>query len=73
MKFVNTCVQFLPSLLVARILKTVDALARAAEGQAASTALTRNVVRRQGYFLCLALFLSLGIKTIVENQYFHQG
>ncbi|KAJ1437218.1 hypothetical protein B484DRAFT_416639 [Ochromonadaceae sp. CCMP2298] len=77
LKFVNTCVQFTPSLIVARILKHVGALSTstgaagvgAGAGLGALAALGQ-VLRGEGVQLCALLFLSLCVKTALENQYF---
>ena len=64
-KLVNTLVQFLPSLLVARILTTTDAMTTAV------SPLLVNSLRKQGVALSLTLFAVLGLKTFFENQYFY--
>jgi ABC-type multidrug transport system fused ATPase/permease subunit len=62
-KFFNTIVQFFPPLIVAQILKTVDAanLAKGAQLMA---------LQKRGFMLSSSLFLMLGVKTALENQYF---
>ena len=77
-KFGNTCVQFLPSLIVAKLLKTVDEIGKLNSAFSSTAELAVNTaqmyakLRRQGMLLCLTLFFALGTKTIMENHYFHQ-
>jgi len=77
LKAFNTIVQFLPSLLVARILKTAEALA---DFHASPTNIVDGSInigtsilakRQEGLVLSLLLLTVLCIKTIIENQYFH--
>ena len=63
LKFFNTCVQFLPSIIIAGILKTV-------EGMSAAGSIQQAALRR-GVMYSMLLFVLLSIKTFVENQYFH--
>ena len=65
-KFFNTFVQFLPSLVVARILKNVDSQAAAVN----NVALLQHV-RSHGVWLSLLLLALLSAKTFLENQYFY--
>lgn len=62
-KFFNTIVQFLPSILIARILSYVDKAAASKLTGAAALGL-------EGPLLALALFSVLTVKTLMENQYF---
>lgn len=57
-RFFNTVIQFVPSLIIAKILK----LAESSNASIAS--------RHQGILLTLLLLLTLCIKTFLENQYF---
>lgn len=61
-KLVNTFVQFLPALIVARILKQVESTSL--------NALSVQKLSSKSIFLVATLFLTLCSKTIVENQYF---
>ena len=65
-KFFNTFVQFLPSLVVARILKNVDDQAAAL----GNVALLQSL-RSRGIWLALLLMALLSTKTFLENQYFY--
>ena len=65
-KFFNTFVQFLPSLVVARILANVDKQA----GTEISLAALKTL-RIQGVALALLLVSLLSTKTFLENQYFY--
>jgi hypothetical protein len=66
-------VQFLPSILVSRILRFVDkaAVSKAAgaalKGASTSAGAVNNI---EGAVLALALFGALNLKTVFENQYF---
>lgn len=62
MKLMNTLVQFLPSLLIARILGDVDGV---------SAVLDRQALLQRGILLSVSLFLALCAKTFMENQYFY--
>ncbi|RYG70088.1 hypothetical protein EON64_01135 [archaeon] len=65
-KFVNTLVQFLPSLLITRILKFSNQQKEAfalAKGW-------RYLLKNHGIQLCVLLFICLSTKTAIENQYF---
>lgn len=67
LKLLNTLVQFLPSLLIARILKHVD------KGAAARNIFSTgkmSVLDKEGMLLALALYGVLCAKTVLENQYF---
>ena len=63
----NTLVQFLPSLLIARILKHVD---KAASARKLFSTASMTAVDREGMFIALALYSVLCVKTVLENQYF---
>lgn len=67
LKLMNTLVQFLPSLLIARILKHVD---KAASARKLFSTASMSAVDREGMFLALALYSVLCVKTVLENQYF---
>jgi hypothetical protein len=67
LKFINTLVQFLPSLLIARILRHVD---KAASARAMFSGVKMTLVDREGMILALALYGTLCVKTFLENQYF---
>ena len=63
LRLLNTGVQFLPSIIIARILRVVDKL---------STTAASTVLKKEGWLLCASLFSSLCVKTIIENQYFYE-
>lgn len=63
LRLLNTAVQFLPSMIIARILRVVDKL---------STTAVSTVLKKEGWILCASLFFSLCAKTIIENQYFYE-
>ena len=67
LKLMNTLVQFLPSLLIARILKHVD---KAASARKLFSTASMTAVDREGMFIALALYSVLCVKTVLENQYF---
>jgi hypothetical protein len=66
-KFFNTFVQFLPSLIVARILANLDKQALA--GGASVSVAAVKVLRTRGVGLAVLLAAVLSIKTFLENQY----
>ena len=63
-KFFNTFVQFLPSIVIARVLRFVDkaAAAKVSPGTMVNT--------WEGVVWAAALFAALCMKTVLENQYF---
>ena len=65
-KFFNTLIQFVPSLIIARILKIAE---MGADPSAISSGLYA-AAQQQGILLTLMLLLSLCVKTFLENQYF---
>lgn len=65
-KFVNTFVQFLPSLLITRILRFTTQLG----GQSNIPRSWQALITHRGLQLCILLFLCLSTKTAIENQYF---
>ena len=67
LKLLNTLVQFLPSLLIARILKHVD---KAAAARNIFSTGKMSVLDKEGMFIALALYGVLCVKTVLENQYF---
>lgn len=69
LKFFNTCVQFIPSLIIARILQNVDL-----QKDLSTTLTLGNMVflQQKGVMLCMALFIVLSTKTFIENQYFYR-
>ena len=67
LKLTNTLVQFLPSLLIARILKHVD---KAAAARKVLSTASMSRVDREGMLLAFALYGTLCVKTALENQYF---
>lgn len=76
-KLINSSVQFLPSLLVSRLLKSLLANSQDSNSlnnlslrmsMASLKALISN--RRQGLVLAGLLFVSLMSKTVIENIYF---
>ena len=85
LKFLNTAVQFLPSLIVARILYFVDNVTitktvssslslsslSSLSLSSLSSLINNGNILYKGYWLSLLLFISLCIKTFIENQYFH--
>lgn len=75
LKLFNTIVQFVPSLLVARILKLSETLADSKVVAATSSVALNDMLvftkRREGIVLSLLLLAALCAKTIIENQYFH--
>lgn len=64
LKFVNTCVQFLPSIFISKLLKLVTSI----NGN-------KNLISSQyyldGIIISVLLYLSLNAKTIIENLYFY--
>eukprot|EP01038_Epipyxis_sp_PR26KG_P011238 gene11238-15079_t len=61
LKFLNTMVQFFPSILVSKILKQ----------NSISNAITLGgITIKEGYILSFLLFTTLCSKTAIENQYF---
>jgi ABC-type multidrug transport system fused ATPase/permease subunit len=67
LKLLNTLVQFIPSLLIARILKHVD---KAAAARTLFSTAKFTLIDREGMVLALALYGTLCVKTFLENQYF---
>jgi len=63
LRLVNTAVQFFPSLIVARLLRTVDKLSM--------TTVALPLLKKEGFLLSACLFVTLCAKTILENQYFY--
>eukprot|EP00752_Nemacystus_decipiens_P001289 g1282.t1 len=61
LRFVNTVVQFLPAILVQRLLRLLES------GIAAGGA---GAVKK-AYILCAMLFTVVSLKTAIENQYFY--
>ncbi|CAM9715367.1 unnamed protein product, partial [Chrysoparadoxa australica] len=57
-RLLNTFIQFLPAVLIGRLLRSL-------EGVAAGGA-------RDAYMTALALFGVVSVKTLIENQYFHR-
>lgn len=69
LKAMNTLVQFLPSLIIARLLKHIDTHNSAALPPL--SALTwKTYATNKGFLLASMLLLTLCAKTIIENQYF---
>lgn len=70
-KFFNTLSQFLPSLIVSRILAYVDG-AKQAQGalNSADSVWQLLLQKRMGLQLSVLLLACLSLKTIIENQYF---
>lgn len=64
LKLINTSVQFVPSLLIARLLRHVDS-----SGQVARP-FSKQFLSNRGFVLACLLLLTLTTKTCVENQYF---
>ena len=64
LKLLNTFIQFLPALLIAKILKCSNASPITSLSQLSSG------VFNEGLLLSVGLFLCLCSKTVVENQYF---
>jgi len=60
LKFFNTMVQFLPSLIIARLLKGIE-----------GTTFLASASAFKGFALALSLFIALSTKTFLENQYFY--
>ncbi|CAN0379475.1 unnamed protein product, partial [Phaeothamnion confervicola] len=65
----NSCVQFLPALLLSRLLKTFEQMA--ATGGVAGAA-EAAALARTAYGVALALFAVVTSKTLIENQYFYR-
>ncbi|KAG5182090.1 hypothetical protein JKP88DRAFT_349004 [Tribonema minus] len=61
-RFFNTLIQFIPALLVRRLLRSIEAAA--AGGGAASI--------QRAYTTAVALFAVVTTKTVFENQYFYR-
>lgn len=61
LKLCNTLVQFLPSIIIAKLLGSIDK----------SKTLGLAGYSREGIPLALSLFLVLSAKTFLENQYFY--
>lgn len=69
LKLFNTLVQFLPSILIAKILNIIAESAKL-KALGAST-IAMSGVYKQGVLYSSALFGVLCMKTIIENQYFY--
>ena len=65
LKFLNTCVQFLPSLVIARILKLVSV------GGVNVVTAPKSYISK-GISLSVALLFILSTKTFLENAYFFE-
>ena len=65
-KAINTCVQFIPSLIVSNILKIADTTSKVG-----TSAVVATKLQNQGKLLALSLFMVLSLKTLFENQYFY--
>jgi ABC-type multidrug transport system fused ATPase/permease subunit len=65
LKLINTCVQFFPSILIARLLQLV------AQGGKDSALASSQQFLRKGVLLSFLLFVVLSTKTIFENAYFN--
>ena len=65
-KFFNTFVQFLPSLVVARILGNIEK-----QSAAVGNEMLIQSLRVQGVWLSVLLVALLSTKTLLENQYFY--
>ena len=66
LKLLNTSIQFLPALLISRILRFSNTSPSFSLSQVGAG------VFGEGLWLCLGLFTCLCAKTVVENQYFDQ-
>jgi ABC-type multidrug transport system fused ATPase/permease subunit len=64
LKLVNTLIQFLPSLIIAKLLKHIDTHSKI-QGP-----LTKALLSNKGFLLASLLLVTLCAKTTVENQYF---
>jgi hypothetical protein len=65
-KLVNTIIQFFPSMIITRILKFTNQVST-------TNVVTMNpssLLNHKGLQLSFLLFLTLSMKTAVENQYF---
>jgi ABC-type transport system involved in cytochrome bd biosynthesis fused ATPase/permease subunit len=62
-RLLNTLVQFLPSLLVSKILRNL-------QQETAPATLFQQLKNNKSFHLSILLFLCLSSKTIIENQYF---
>lgn len=65
-KFVNTLVQFFPSILIAQLLKSLSST----DQTAWTIPMLQQVKNPKGVVLAVLLYLCLCAKTTVENQYF---
>jgi hypothetical protein len=65
LKLFNTLVQFLPSILISRILRSID------QKKSAATAAAGWAATRNGATLSVLLFIALTAKTAIENRYFY--
>ena len=86
LKFINTCIQFSPSILISLIVGLAENSGSALSGSAAarfstgivknsiisliSTKLKISYIQTLGYIYTILLLLSLCSKTFLENQYF---
>ena len=64
LKLINTSIQFVPSLLIARLLRYVDNSGKIAKP------LSREFLSNRGFILACLLLVTLSAKTCIENQYF---
>ena len=65
LKFINTFVQFFPSLIIAKLLK----FASASKNSNISLTIFQTILN-EGFYLSFVLFACLCTKTAIENQYF---
>jgi len=71
-KFCNTVTQFFPSLIIARVLRYVDTASRVTSTPSSFTSLHFfDLFRQEGVYWSLLLFVTLTVKTALENQYFN--
>ena len=70
LKLLNTLVQFLPSILIAKILKSIE-MQKQLSGVSGGAMTAASLVQHRGVFLSLLLFISLSAKTAIENRYFY--
>lgn len=70
LKGMNTCVQFLPSLIIARLLRSIDGSSKVHLPVLFSKATVNVLSASKGFKLSCILLLTLCAKTIIENQYF---
>ena len=70
LKLVNTIVQFLPSLIIARLLKYIDLNLKPASIFPLTQTTLKTFASNPGVVLAALLLLILNLKTLIENQYF---